>query len=271
MKTFAQNLMKLAPDWVTLPLELIETFDWLEDQGWLNIRGTALPEEHTLMIYPPEQQNQPFASHMAFGGTSLPYTGHWSTPDPAIDNRITEIGETAGDGGRVAIWLDNEGKQQFVHIGHDTIGTITDDPRVLLQFLAMGYLEAGGLEQTNVTPIEAFLEYHGVETLSDLGPDEQPVPPIAFQGFLKQRFDLDMPRTARDIGINDFATYHADHSTDPFVQWIIEIQPEPTEAELAYELELMRTVESLNLQDDDDTDTIMQKIGSLFKSKDNDK
>ena len=34
--------------------------------------------------------------------------------------------------------------------------------------------------------------------------------------------------------------------------------------------ELMPTVESLDLKDDDDPDTLMQKIGSLFKSKDKD-
>lgn len=256
------------PDWVVLAPELIETFDWLEQQGWLKIRGTGQPEEYRLTIYPPDYAYYPVSSYMAFGGSVLPYTGHWSTPDPQINSHIAEIAETSGDGGRVAIWRDAAGKQQFVHIGHDTIGTITDDPLILLQFLAMGYPAAGSLERTDLTPIQAFLEYHGVATLSDFGPDEQPVLPIAFQEFLKKQFNLDMPATARDIGIQDFAAYGDTDSTDPFVQWNIEIQPEPTEAELAYELELMRTIDSLNLKDDDDPDTIMEKIGTLFQSKD---
>lgn len=268
MKAFAQNLAKLMPDWVVLAPELIETFDWLEDQGGLMTRGAALPEEHTLLVYPPEHRTHPVASHIAFGGTTLPYIGHWPAPDPGIDNRIAEIAQTSGDGGRVAIWLRNDGKQHFVHIGHDTIGTITDDPLILLQFLAMGYPEAGALERTDITPVQAFLDYHGVITLGDFGPDEQPLFPTAFQSFLKQRFNLDMPRTARDIGINDFSSYEATDSADPFVQWVINVQPEPTEADLAYELELMRRVETLDLKDDDDTDTIMRKIGTLFNSKD---
>lgn len=76
-----------------------------------------------------------------------------------------------------------------------------------------------------------------------------------------------MPATARDLGIVNFPEYHDAETTDPFAQWITAATPEPTAEELAYELELMRTVESLDLQDTDSTDTIMQKIGSLFQSK----
>lgn len=268
MKTFAQNLAKLAPAGITLNPELIETFDWIESQGWHYIREGAEPQDHHLLIYPPEFKNHPTTSHMAFGGTTLTYTGHWSIPDPQIDNRIFEIAETSGDGGRLAIWLDEGGKQQFVHIGHDTLGIITDDPLILLQFLAMGYPEPGYLPETNITPIQAYLDYHGVNTPGDFEPQDAPVFPIALQGFLKQRFDLDTPATAQDIGITDFSAYDDTTTTDPFARWITTSTPAPAAAELAYELELLRRVEALDLKDEDTSDTIMNKIGSLFKGKD---
>lgn len=266
MKVFAQNLAKLMPAGITLPPELTQTFDWMEDQGWLHIREGGAPEDHWLAFYPAEYIGHPVASHVTFGGTAMPFTDHWSAPDPAIDARIAEIGETSGDGGRVAIWLDGAGKQQFVHIGHDTLGIITDDPLVLLQFLAMGYPEPGALPTTTLTPTQASLAYHGASSLADIGPEDQPVIPTALQRFLKDRFGLDIPATAHDLGITDFPEYHSD-TTDPFALWIAASTPEPTEAELAYELELMRAVESLNLNDDDSSDIIMQKIGSLFTSK----
>ncbi len=268
MKTFAQNLAKLAPDWVTLPPQLVETFDWLEDQGWHYIRAAAQPEDHYLLIYPPEHQNHPVTSHVGFGGTTLPYTDHWPTPDPDIDNRIFEFGETSGDGGRVAIWRDDDDNQQFVHIGHDNLGIITDDPLVLLQFLAMGYPEPGFLQQTTVTPIQAYLDYHGVEQLSDFHPDDTPILPTALQGFLKERFALDLPATGHDIGIINFPAYDDPDTTDAFARWITASTPAPSEADLAYEQELLRRVESLDLKDDDTSDTVMQKIGTLFQSKD---
>lgn len=266
MKVFAQNLTSLMPDGITLPPELIETFDWMEDQGWHHIRDTGAPEDHWLSFYPAEHLNNPVASYVTFGGSTLPFTGHWSAPDPNVDARIAEIAETSGDGGRVAIWLDEAGKQHFVHIGHDTLGVITDDPLILLQFLAMGYPEAGALDDTALTPLQATLDYHGVSNVSEFADDEQPVVPTALQGFLKDRFDLDMPATAHDLGITNFPEYQTDTS-DPFATWVNAATPEPTEAELAYELELMRTVESLDIKDTDSADTIMQKIGSLFESK----
>ncbi|KEJ91063.1 hypothetical protein [Sulfitobacter donghicola] len=267
MKIFAQTLSSLLPSGITLAPELVETFDWLEDQGWHHINDTGTPADHWLAVHPTEMLGHPVASYLAFGGTDLGYTGHWSVPDPAIDNRIAQIGETSGDGGRLAIWLDEVGKQHFVHIGHDSLGLITDDPLILLQFLAMGYPEVGSLQNTNVTPIQATLDHHGATSLDDFGPDDQPVMPTALQGFLKQRFGLDMPRTARDLGIANFPEYSDTETNDPFAKWIASVTPQPTEADLAYELELMRTVEALNINDDDSSDAIMDKIGTLFAPK----
>lgn len=267
MKTFAKNLTALLPAGIALAPELVETFDWLEDKGWLHIRKGGAPEDHWLSLYPAQFVNHPRASFVTFGGTALPYTDHWSTPDVSVDNRIAEIAATSGDGGRVAIWLDDTGKQQFVHIGHDSLGVITDDPLVLLQFLAMGYPEPGALERTDITPLQATLDYHGVAEITDLAPDEQPAFPTALQGFLKQRFDLDIPNTARDLGITDFPEYNDTETKDPFAKWTSSTAPEPTEEELAYELELMRTIESLDLSDNDSSETIMDKIGSLFRTK----
>ncbi|MEH6645328.1 hypothetical protein [Sulfitobacter sp.] len=268
MKTFAQNLASLMPNGITLPIELVEAFGWLEDQGWHNIRGAGAPEDHWLSIYPSDLLNHPVSCHVIFGGTSLPYTDHWATPDPTIDARIAEIGETSGDGGRVAIWLDEAGNQQFVHIGHSSLGVITDDPLILLQFFAMGYPEPGTLERTDITPVQAILDTHGIADLEALGPNDQPIIPEAFQTFLKQRFGVDIPTAARDLGITNFAQYHDSDTTDPFARWIATASPEPSEAELAYGLELMRTVEALDIKDTDSTDVIMGKIGSLFQSKD---
>ncbi|MBB3994048.1 hypothetical protein GGR95_001689 [Sulfitobacter undariae] len=268
MKTFAQNLTSLMPTGITLAPELIEAFDWLEDQGWHRVRDGGQPEDHWLSIYPEDQRNQAGASYVVFGGTTLPFTSHCSAPNPDVDNRIAEIATTAGDGGRAAIWLDEHGKQQFIQLGHDNASIITDDPLVFLQYLAMGYPEPGALEGTDITPLQSALEYHGFGSASDFAPNLSPILPIAFQGFLQNRFNLDIPATARDLGIKDFVEYNDEGTTDPFALWLTSVTPEPTEAELAYEMELMRTIDSLNLQDSDSSETILEKIGTLFNPKD---
>ena len=128
----------------------------------------------------------------------------------------------------------------------------------------MGHPEPGGLTKTSITPEQQY-EQNGTGLFSG---DTAPLRPIAFQKFLKDRFKLDMQATAQELGIKDFHEYPDDASTDPFERWVIAVTPEPTEADLAYELELMRRIESLNLQDDDSSDAVMQKIGSLFEPKD---
>ncbi|WP_298858751.1 hypothetical protein [uncultured Sulfitobacter sp.] len=269
MRTFAQNLMKLAPDWVTLPPELVEVLNWLDIvQGNQIIRGDA-PRNCSLSIMTLGYWGHPTRSYFHFGKATPASDGIWSDTSIGFGDRLFEIAETSSDGGRIAIWLDEEGKQQYVHIGHKTLGVITDDPVVFLQFIAMGYPEPGSLMRTDITPVAAYLEHRGLVRLEDFRPDEQPVYPVALQGFLKERFDLDMPATARDLGITDFPEYGDDSTNDPFARWINEATPETSEADLVYEMELMRTIEALNLQDDDSSDTIMGKIGSLFKSKDN--
>jgi len=269
---FTQKLTTLMPDGVTLAPELVTTFDWLENQGWLHIRDGATAEDHWLSIYPFEVSQQMNASLVAFGGTSLKYTAYWSTPDPQVDSRIAEIATSSGDGGRVAIWRDPDDKQWFVHLGHDTLGVITDDPKVLLQFLAMGYGEPGGLEATDITPLQQALYFGGYDDISDMPEDEGPtLTPLAFQSFLKSEFDLDMPATARDLGIADFTDYGDATSTDPFVQWMIRVTPPPTAKELAYIAELEKIAEDMNfddlaLDDTPEPQGFLGKLKSLFGS-----
>ncbi len=112
-----------------------------------------------------------------------------------------------------------------------------------------------------------YLAAQGVARVEDLPPADRPALPTGFQTFLKQRFDLDIPATARDLGITDFPQYHDTDTTDPFARWIAVATPAPSDDDLAYELELMRRVETLDLKDDDDSDAIMAKIGSLFNSQ----
>lgn len=242
MKVFSQNLATLLPADISLPPQLVETFDWMEDQGWLSVRGNGAPQDHRLSLYPPQVHDDPLIHCVTFGGTVVPFTEHWSTPDPDVDTCIAEIAEISGEGGRIAIWRDGTGKQQFVHINHNSVGVITDDPLVLLQVLASCYPKQGCLRQTDIVP-----------------------EPNAFQQFLKHQFGLDMP--ASDIGIIEFPPYPDTATADPFAQWLAASLPAPEPDDLAYELELMRTVDSLDLKDDDSSDTIMTKIGSLFNPK----
>jgi len=267
---FSEKLTKLLHPNMTLAPELVQTFDWLEEQGWLHIREGGAPEDHYLTIYPEEIADDPRASFVTFGGTSRGFTDHQDTPDPDVNKRIAEIAMTAGDGGYVSIWLDDAGEQWFVHTGHDVIGTIGQDPVKLLQFLAMGYGEPGGLEETDITPLEQAMAFSGVEDPADFPDDEGPtIPPTAFQNFVMSTFGVTLPETARDLGIADFSYYDDADSTDPFVQWMIQITPPPTEEDLAYFEELAELGKQMASEDFDmdaflNPPTFWERIKSFF-------
>ena len=275
--TFVENLTQGMPAGITLPQELITTFDWMEAQGWLQSNAGDAPTDYYMPVYPPDQFLEPYASAVVFTGTDLPYTGHWSTPDPAIDARIFEIADVSGDGGRAAIWLDPDGKQQFVMIGHDTLGVLTDDPVKFLQLMAMGYLELSSVDDFSVTPLNHAVAYNGLENLAAfeaLSPDEPPMlVPTALQAFLQSEFGVTAPASAMELGIKTPAPYGEEDSEDAFVAWNTAVTPPPTPEELAYIEELAKiaenmTIEDLNLDDPDEPKGIIDTLkGFLSPNK----
>ena len=248
--TFTKTLTSLMPQGMTLAPELAKTFDWMESQGWMMIHEPGDPLDHWMPIYPPSIEEKSNTSFVSFGTSGLAYTGHWSTPNPAVDARIFEIATTSGDGGRAAIWIDDAGKQWFVHLGHDALGVISDDPLVLLQWLAMGYHEPGALEITDITPLASLLEYHGYESTDEFEEDEGlTIPPTDFQAFLTAEFGTTAPETAHALGIAEFDYYGDEESNDPLVKWIISVTPPPTEEELAYIDELTKMASEMDFDD----------------------
>ena len=271
--TFVDTLTKLLPNEMTLAPELSRTFDWLESQGWMSVSDTKdRGLIHTLGIYPPEMGDENRASYAGFGNSKLRYTFNWSTPDPTVDARIGEIAFTSSDGARVAIWMDDAGAQWFVHLGHDTIGIISQDPIVLLQFLAIGYLEPGNVENTSHTAEQDALAYHGFADASEFSEDEgPPIPPDAFRAYVTSQFGVSIPTRASDLGIRDFVEYGTTDSKDPFVNWLNAVTPPPTEAELAYIQELADLAESMDLSEfdlneDEKPKGILGKLKGLFGS-----
>ncbi len=281
--TFTDQMTKLMPANMQLAPELVRTFDWLEEQGWMEVRPGGKPEDHVLYIYPPDVADHQNASFVSFGTVNQDTNEHWVGGYPNADGRIFEIAITSGDGGRAVIWLDDAGVQQYVHLGHDNAGVISCDPVVFLQFLAMGYVEPGGLDFTDVTPEQDALEYYGLTDPSEFGkndPDEQPaIEPTAFRQFIETEFNVKIPETARALGIADFTAYGQQRSDDPFINWLISVTPPPTAEELAYIAKLEKMVEGLNIENldiesldfselepDPESKGLLDKLKGLFGS-----
>ncbi|MBT0957619.1 hypothetical protein IV417_09485 [Alphaproteobacteria bacterium KMM 3653] len=237
---YSEVIRTELPEGMTLPAEIAETMDWLEAQGYGDVvtaQGLSGAAARFVSIYPPALRDAPGASYAFFNTSGLRYTQFWEVPDPALDARLYEIAAIAGDGGRAALWLDDAGKQWIVSIGHDEIGVISDDPKVFLAFLAIGYAEPAWLSEPDASPMEIFLEENGYATLEEMEADygeevEAPIAPEAFRAFLEERFDITVPQTAAEIGLTGFASYGDLNSDDPFAAWVAQTTPPPTQAEL---------------------------------------
>lgn len=247
---FSRVVSEYLPDGVSLPPALVKTFNWLERQGCYHVlEDGENPEDYILSIYPLDDDNAAEnASMVAFHPEVSAFTQDWPVPDPRIDAQIITLATTSTNGARAVMWIDDNGKKWFAHLGRDTLGLISDNPLVMLQFLAMGYREPGQLTTTDVSPLQEALQYHNIADTP--GADApfvdvaETVPPLALQTFLKREFKLSIPETARDLGIADFTQFGDPDSTDPFANWIASLlaPPAPVQPALAPTPELNETV-----------------------------
>jgi hypothetical protein len=248
---FSRVMAEYLPEGVALPSALIRTFNWLEGQGCYHVlQDGEGPEDYILSLYPLDEHDaSDNISMVAFHPETPSFSQDWAVPDPAIDARVLTLATISSDGARVVMWIDDHGQIWFALLGKKTLGIISDNPLVLLQFLALGYLEPGMLRDCAMTPLQEALEHQemGGQSASD-APfiDVAPtIPPSHLQSFLKREFKLTLPETARDLGIADFTFYGDPDSDDPFVNWVASlnqsqqlVHPETIPAALAPETEV---------------------------------
>ncbi len=279
-RSYSNRLSKRLPDGMHLPSEIVLAFDWLEGQGWLqSFQDRKKPEKFKnqfLSIYPPNEMDLPGTTDVIFNSSHVKYTEFWSTPDPNIDARIFPLARTSADGGRAALWLAPDGRQWFVHLGHDELGIISDHPVTFLIFLAMGYMEPGGFADTTRTPLEVALDYYGKSHVDDLDPESdevEPQPSAAFQKFLQDTFDIGpFPKRASDLGIEPFCEYDDATTNDPFAKWLNAVTPPPTAEELAEVEKYSRLAEEMTgdiekLTQNLDDPNLIKKLTDYFSSK----
>lgn len=264
---FSQRLIEKMPPGMKMPEEIIRTLDWLEANGHGGlVKGTngKKVQDHIISLYPFEDIDKPGASHAYFKWDDLSFTRGWDEPDTTVDEKVFLFTTTGGDGSRAGIWLDEKDKQWFVHVGSGSgslwAGVISDDPLVFLRFLAIGYDEPAFDVHHDLTPAEAIYASHGISDAEEWeevreesdDPDSeypQPLPPTAFQKFLKQEFGVGPPDRASDIipfpapGLDD------EGSSDPFNSWLNKVTPAASEEELARINEIIEMVEGIDLDD----------------------
>jgi hypothetical protein len=211
----SEQMLAAFPARITVPEELIEYFQWLEEQDlYRNFDGDG----HRYALVDPSQEQGCI-------GIEPPHHDHarsWThCDDPEVFERLAPFCRTGGDGSYAALWLDDNEQVQIVHLGSGSgsvmMGILVDNPVDFLRLLAIGYEELCWPENHNRTPHDIFAEEYEDELEDD--PDmEFPAPPAALREWLGSRFGVTIPDTASEI-IGKIPSMDDKHSDDPFWQW----------------------------------------------------
>jgi len=206
LKSFATKL----PETMSVPDELACFFNWAESNNCLHY---SVSNEPFLIVDPSLMSPKSTSSIMIH----LPEQDEWwlGNNSPEYNLRLCVFARTGGDGSSAAFWLDEDGKQQIVHLGSGSgstmIGKWVDSPLDFLRLIAIGYDELCWPEDFEKNPRD----------LCD--PEDEFFPPTALQQWLKEEFDACTPVFANEI-VSEMSKI-GEPSEDPFCKWVNSINP----------------------------------------------
>jgi hypothetical protein len=196
-----------------MPAELQATFQWMEENGF--VRNEAI---RYAGLYPTTVKQLKGLARAHFTAADSDFIGPWlGNDDPSVTRRVAPFIVTGGEGSCAGIWLDDEGRQRFVHMGSGSGSTLAcvlaNNPVDLLRFLAIGYEETCWPDLFALTAEDAYAIEHGK--------DENVVPyrpPVEFRHWVESTFHVTIPKTASEI-VPQVADMDALSSLDPFWNW----------------------------------------------------
>jgi hypothetical protein len=217
MTNFLQEIESSLPKGLTLPDPFKAMFAWMDKNGC--VHGDRFGGRYASLYPFAEDPEGCKLSLISFAPVDQGGAPGWTGNDPAAGARLAPFIRTGGDGSQAAIWLDDQGRQQFVHLGSGSgstmLCTLTDNPVDFLRLLAIGYRELCWPEQFDVEPEEVIFE--------ELDEDEQYRLPVQFRDWVESTFGVTVPATASEI-VRNTADMDAAKSDDPFWIWIKKLQ-----------------------------------------------
>jgi hypothetical protein len=184
--SFAQRMTLALPPGLAYPPELIELFDWLEASGHARAGAATLAHpDQPCFRYDERQQKM-----IVLQGTDIaffPSEGPWGELPP---DRVHVFARSGGDGSRLALWRDDQGRSRVVHLGSGSgsvwWGCVGQVPLDLLLLLGLGYLEIAIADQLRLRPAE-------VPDVQLEGLNEP------YRAWLVQRWGLAVPECGVDV------------------------------------------------------------------------
>lgn len=218
--SFADEVAQSLPQPLKLPEEFRLALLWMEQNDC--VRSVCGRDGRHASLFPRTLEAAP-TSAIAVTAVDPRHVGDWTGSDGvAAAARLAPFIRTGGDGSMAALWLDDDGRQRFVHMGSGSgsvmMCVLADNAIDMLRLMAIGYDEICWPDNFALTPQEVFEE----EAPGPCEQDERPpelLQPVEFRHFVETTFGVRVPERASDL-VKRTASMDDSGSDDPFWRWI---------------------------------------------------
>ena len=215
-----QQLENALPEGMQIPEELRKLYQWIEDNGYyMDAKGVRYG-----WLFPEDKIKESWTDNERIGGTMITF----NVDEESYRNELLEIqykehldevkrrllvfARSGADGSECALWLDDEGHTQIVHIGSGSGSMMTcilvKNPLDFLRLLAIGYDEICWDEEYSSPP-------NSNKDNTFVHPNTQ------YQEWVQNTFHTTIPVIGLEV-----VTPHSmdDEATDdPFLKWFLEV------------------------------------------------
>ena len=215
-----QQLENALPEGMQIPEELRKLYQWIEDNGYyMDAKGVRYG-----WLFPEDKIKESWTDNERIGGTMITF----NVDEESYRNELLEIeykehldevkrrllvfAHSGADGSECALWLDDEGRTQIVHIGSGSGSMMTcilvKNALDFLRLLAIGYDEICWDEDypfpANSNKDNTFIH-----------------PNIQYQEWVQNTFHTTIPK----IGLEVVTPHNMNDEpiTDPFLKWFLEM------------------------------------------------
>jgi len=215
-----QQLENALPEGMQIPEELRKLYQWIEDNGYyMDAKGVRYG-----WLFPEDKIKESWTDNERIGGTMITF----NVDEESYRNELLEIeykehldevkrrllvfAHSGADGSECALWLDDEGRTQIVHIGSGSGSIMTcilvKNVLDFLRLLAIGYDEICWDEDYPFPP-------NSNKDNTFVHPNTQ------YQEWVQNTFHTTIPKIGLEV-----ATPHNMNDepiTDPFLKWFFEM------------------------------------------------
>ena len=222
MKTniLLQQLENALPKGMQIPEELRQLYQWIENNGYYS-ENEGIRYGY---LYPQDKLRESWKEEEREGGTDIAFSvlknidreevleNYYKKHKDEVRRRLLVFAQSGADGSECALWLDDEGHTQIVHIGSGSGSMMTcilvKNALDFLRLLAIGYDEICWDEDYPLPP-------NSNKDNTFVYPNTQ------YQEWVQNTFHTTIPK----IGLEVVTPHNMNDEpiTDPFLKWFFEM------------------------------------------------